>query len=352
MKKIYTIMLTAALLAGCEEFQPVFTGKYPDPQEQQIYTDDDFGKFTTIAEVKQMYVDNGSEPYDITKNCIIKGQITTSDETGNIYKSFYIQDATGGIEIKIGKNGLYNDYKLGQWIYVDCTDLTVGVYGGMLQIGYKDQTGEYDTAYLEHSVLIDNHVFKGPMATEEELIKPVTIAGNEILDQKYLGRLVTIEGCEYANLVNVTAYINPNIVDENEKKSNANYIRLEDKHGHNWNITSWAMSESLFKKHVDDGDFDNLEMRDGVLLSERKHLIIPAPYTMSQYFTVPGLGSTYLQVRSSGYSKWSDMDIPQPVLDGEETVTFTGILTKYNSFLQFTLIDLDGVKKADGTNWY
>ena len=139
MKKIYTIISAVAFLfVGCEEFQPVFTGKYDDPKDQVIYTDADFGKFTPISEVKQMYINNGNKPYDITKSCVIKGQIITSDQTGNIYKSFYIQDATGGIEIKIGKSGLYNDYKVGQWIYVDCTDLTVGSYEGMLQIGYKD----------------------------------------------------------------------------------------------------------------------------------------------------------------------------------------------------------------------
>ena len=208
MKRIYTIILTAAVLfTGCEEFQPVFTGKYPVPQEHQIYTDDDFGKLTTIAEVKQMYKDNGKEPYDITKHCVIKGQVISSDQSGNIYKVFYIQDETGGIEIKMGKNGLYNDYKIGQWVYIDCTDLTVGAYHGMIQIGYKNESesDNYDTSYFEHSVIIDQHVFKGPMATEEELIKPRVISGNEILNDKYLGTLVTIEGCQYANLVNVIA---------------------------------------------------------------------------------------------------------------------------------------------------
>ena len=176
MKRIYiAILAAAALLAGCEEFQPVFTGKYPEPEQQYVYTDADFGKLTPISEVKQMYADNGNKPYDITKHCVIKGQVITSDQTGNVYKSFYIQDQSGGIEIKIGKSGLYNDYKVGQWIYVDCTDLTVGSYEGMLQIGYKDQTGEYETAYFEHSAIIDMHVFKGAMATAEELVKPVVM---------------------------------------------------------------------------------------------------------------------------------------------------------------------------------
>ena len=63
MKKIYTIISAVAFLfVGCEEFQPVFTGKYDDPKDQVIYTDADFGKFTPISEVKQMYVNNGNKP--------------------------------------------------------------------------------------------------------------------------------------------------------------------------------------------------------------------------------------------------------------------------------------------------
>ena len=355
MKKIYTIMLAAALFAGCEEFQPVVNqGKYPDPEPQKVYTDEDFGKFTPISEVKQMYVDNGNKPYDITKNCVIKGQIISSDKTGNIYKSFYIQDETAGIEIKIGKNGLYNDYKVGQWIYVDCTDLTVGAYEGMIQIGYKDETGEYETAYLEHSAIIDNHVFKGAMADKKDLITPVTISGEQIYDEKYLGTLVTIEDCKYCNLVFLIGYIDPNIVDEAKKKSNENRFFLDDEDGTNWGIDTWAMSESLFKEHVDNGDFDNVQMNDGVTVGERKHLIKPQPYTMNQYFEMPGLSGNrrYLQVRSSGYARWSDVKIPQAVLDGTATATFTGVLTKFEAEMQFTLIDLNGVKKADGSPWY
>ena len=224
----------------------------------------------------------------------------------------------------------------------------------MLQIGYKDETGEYETAYLEHSAIIDNHVFKGAMADEKTLIKPVTIAGNQVYEDKYLGTLVTIEGCKYSNLVFLIGYIDPNIVKESDKKSNWNRFFLDDEDGHNWNITSWAMSESLFKEHVDNGDFDAVVMNDNVTVGERKHLIKPQPYTMNQYFEMPGLSGNkkYLQVRSSGYAKWSDVNIPQPVLDGEATVTFTGVLTKFEAEMQFTLIDLSGVKKADGSPWY
>ena len=364
MKRIYIIILAAlSLVTACEEFQPVVTGKYPAPQEAYLYSDDEikemFGveEFTSIADVKEMYTDNNSKPYDILKPCVIKGQVITSDKSGNVYKSFYIQDDTAGIEIKVGKTGLYNDYKMGQWIYVSCESLTVGSYNGMVQIGYKDETEEYETAYLEHSALIDQHIFKGALVSKEEYVKPVVLSENvlssESAREPYLGRLVTIEGAKYWGKVFCIAYINPNIVDEDKKKSNENRFFLDKDDPTNWNINSWAMSEQCFKKHVEDGDFDDVKMNDGVMLSERKANIIPTPYTMNQYFIV---GNTLLQVRSSGYAKFADTDLPGPVLDGSETVTFTGVLTLFiNSDgpqLQFTLIDLDGVKKSDGTPWY
>ena len=72
-------------------------------------------------------------------------------------------------------------------------------------------------------------------------------------------------------------------------------------------------------------------------------------YSVSQYFK---MGNTDVQVRTSGYARFADTEIPQDVLDGKATVSFTGILTEYKGAAQFTLIDLDGVRKADGTNWY
>ena len=64
------------------------------------------------------------------------------------------------------------------------------------------------------------------------------------------------------------------------------------------------------------------------------------------------MGSSGVQVRSSGYARFADTKIPQEILDGTASVSFTGILTKYKGEAQFTLIDLSGVKKADGTPGY
>lgn len=348
MKNLYIILLSAAVLfAGCEEFQPVFTGKYPAPQEQKIYTDDDFSKIMTIAEVKDMYAANGSKPYKVKKNCVIKGQVTTSDQVGNLYKSLYIQDETAGIEIKIGKNGLYNEYKLGQWLYVDCTDLTVGDYNGMINIGYEDPTGQYETAYLEHAYIIDAHVFKGAY---DKPVEPVTIQEADLHKKENLGRYVTIEGLKYDNHIFILAYVDPN---GDRKDYSNNGIFIDEDGPDNYGVTTWACSEQKWKEYLYGGNFDAVEAPGGTVGDYRNedgtYDIGTMAYSVSQYFK---MGGTSVQVRSSGYARFSDTEIPAEVIDGSETVTFTGILTEYKGAAQFTLIDLDGVKKADGTLWY
>lgn len=341
MKRIYAITLAAVLLAGCEEFQPVFTGKYPDPQEQYIYTDEDFGRFTSIADVKAMYT---GKPYVIEKNCVIKGQVTTSDQVGNLYKSLYIQDETAGIEIKIGKNGLYNEYKLGQWIYVDCSGLTVGDYNGMINIGYEDPTGEYETGYLEHAYIIDAHVFKGAY---DEPVKPVTVTEADLGKDVNLGRLVTIENLRYDNHIFILAYVDPN---GNRKDYTNNGIFIDEEGPDNYGVTTWACSEMKWKEYLNAGNFDSVEAAGTTVGDLRNSTGIGSmAYSVSQYFK---MGKTDVQVRTSGYARFADTEIPQEVLDGTATVSFTGILTEYKGAAQFTLIDLDGVMKDDGTPWY
>ena len=337
----------------------MFTGKYPDPQEQKIYTDDDFDGFTSILDVKELYSKNEFKPYTIEDYCVIKGQVTTSDQVGNLYKTLYIQDETAGIEIKIGKNGLYNEYKLGQWVYVDCSGLTVGNYHGMINIGYADPKGDYETAYLDHSYVIDSHIFKGEYA---DPVEPVVINESGLKKDENLGRLVTIENLKYAKEIFLLFYHNPNLSGEAKKAATNRFFASTDynESPKTYGVTTWALSEQLFKKLLYQGNFDDVDRQDGLKYTrdyiERdangnvtKCDIIPTAYAVSQYFK---MGSTEVQVRSSGFARFSDVEIPQEVLNGSASVTFTGILTEYDGEAQFTIIDLSGVKKADGTPWY
>ena len=154
-KSINTTLLAAVTLlafcaVSCDEFPPV---KYDDPEPYEVYTDEDFSDCTlvTVKELKDMYK---SSPVNITDNIYIKAQVISSDQSGNLYRTMYLQDATAGIELKIGTRNLYNDYKLGQWVYVKLRDLTLGDYNGMVGIGYRSHDPEYETAYIENQYII------------------------------------------------------------------------------------------------------------------------------------------------------------------------------------------------------
>ena len=99
MKKYILAAFLALAALSCtslkEEFQPVFSGN-SDPEHQQPVH---LNATHTIAQLASMYT--LSKPWTIDQNIIISGIVSTTDRPGNFYKSFYIQDETGGMEIKI-----------------------------------------------------------------------------------------------------------------------------------------------------------------------------------------------------------------------------------------------------------
>ena len=57
---------------------------------------------------------------------------------------------------------------------------------------------------------------------------------------------------------------------------------------------------------------------------------------VSHYFKV---GSTDVQVRTSGYAKFADVELDPALRDGSKKADITGILTIYSGAAQFTLVD-------------
>ena len=359
MKKIAILFTALLALTSCqsliEEWQPVFTGSYRDVPPQEAVN---IKANTTIAQLCAMY--NG-KPVEIRKNVIISGVVVTDDQPGNFYKSLYIQDETAGIELKIGKNGLYNDYRPGQTLYVRCNGLTLGQYGyksgnyggnGMLSLGYCDPSGTYETSYIENSLIIDDHILKGAVG---EVPVPVEMTEAQLpsktdsqVNNKYLGRLVTLKGLKYANEVFCLLYLDSN----KDKKSYTNRVFLSPSNiasNPTCGITTWAMSKNKMKEYLLTGVWDECKVGSGnnytgQTLADFKGEngqydgVEKAAYSVSQYFT---MGSTTIQVRTSGFCKFSDVEIPAALLAGTATLDITGILTLYEGSIQFTVNSLD-----------
>ena len=362
-------LLALAALVSCqslkEEFQPVVTGFYDYPSR---YQRDSLPVTHTIAQLVALYTPE--KPLVITDDIVISGIVSTTDQPGNFYKSFFIQDKTGGIEIKVGKNSLYNDYLPGQRIYVRCQDLTLGMYGyktgnyggmGMAQIGFADPTKTYETSYLEAPMLISDHIIRGNL--ELPVVPSVVSKSSQLPNAKtdtqathpLVGKLVTFKGLKFANESFVLLYLDST----KDKKSGTNRVFLSDsngtgKYGATHGITTWAMSESKMKEHLLAGDWDDAEVASGseYLLDEHgNHVTLgdlkgdgtypgveKAAYSVSQYFTMDG---TEIQIRTSGFCKFCDVEIDPEVLAGRKTISVTGILSLYQGSIQVTVNSLD-----------
>lgn len=350
MKKIYIFSLFLALLCSCEEWQPVTTLTYPDPEAREPLMLD---VNTSIAQLKQMYLDNGSQGVEITSHVCIGGQVISSDRSGNIYRDLYIQDETGAICVKIGKSSLYSDYHLGQWVYIDCAGLRLGAYNGMPQLGIEDESGKNDTAYIDAQYLIDTHVFRGrisPMpeprvVSEAELQQALRDGG---FKSDLWGAYVQLNGLTYGaksdystdkyKRIFAILYSGDNTEDR---------VFLSDQ---TYGVTSWAMSKSKVSRLIFEGRFDGAKTQDGRPVKDAVLdglLANASPVTMSQYFS---LGAVPVQIRTSGYAKFADTEIPAVVVGDLDSSTadgrpidVTGLLSIYNGAAQFTLIDLDGI---------
>ena len=376
MKKIL-IALSVALVAlsSCrslkEEWDPVFTFGQNLPAEQKLYSEDDLrtfgynGKFMTIHDLKTKYKSGGLE---LSGNVWIRGQVISSDVTGNIYRELYIQDETGGIDVKVGKSSLYSDFRLGQWVYVYCDGLTLGAYNGMPQLGMEPDntsTNEYETSYIDVQAIIDQHIFRGAYA---EPLKPLTVNEADIkaaisagFAGELWGKLVTIPGLLYGNEIFALVYPNPNM--DHKSGNPENRVFLSDEG--TWGITTWAMSKSKYIEYIRSGAWDTAQVGSGATrygpitgtpaqyLDKNSRALnnfgtyANVPYKdimiafatanyVSHYFRI---GKTDVQVRTSGYAKFSDEEIDERLRNNNASCEITGILSIYNGAAQLSLVD-------------
>lgn len=224
--KILAVLIAAALCVGCYN-------DFDNPDPVKIYTEEEVAasgaEHLTIAEVKKVFTDkfgstsgtgsnsswSNTKYYQFEENVYLKGKVISDDEEGNIYKSLYLLDETGAIEIKL-TNGNYLKYHPGQWIYVLLKGLYIGNYRMMLSIGACPTTSYnavgdakyYANSNIEDGATIAAHVLPGEQTTltaaDTLVVNAANYAEFHANTEANLGRLVRFEGvrCHYAGVEN------------------------------------------------------------------------------------------------------------------------------------------------------
>ena len=191
MKKISIILtIIVAILAGCNRWEePEFNAPvYNGPAANK-----------TIADIKAMHPSLGNGTQDsichYNEQFIVKAVVVSSDQGGNCYKYLTIQDETGGIEIAIDRSSLYNDYPVGQTVYLNCAGLIVGDYHNKYQIGwvYQGSVGRIAPAALSRYLSKDGT----PDLNNPIVAHPIEINSANDLSAENVNCLVKINGCKF-----------------------------------------------------------------------------------------------------------------------------------------------------------
>lgn len=180
----------------------------------------------TIAQLKEEYKSTitGNSVQQITEEIVIEGVVVANDESGNVYKQFIINDATGAMVIGVNDVGLYAMVPKGQRVRIACKDLYIGGYGKMAQIGglYNGKVGRMNRyIYPQHVRLIGI-----PDPTQEEMQPTVIDASffnNE--NKNTLAKFVRLEN------VSITEANGTETWAPEEKKNSSNVVERNIKMG-------------------------------------------------------------------------------------------------------------------------
>jgi hypothetical protein len=153
---------------------------------------------TSIKDLKALHVTAGA--YDIiTSDLIISGIVVADDESGNIYKQLYVQDATGGLQILLDANSLYGTYPVGRRVFIKCKDLCISDYNGTMELGVKATVAGLPSIEGIPANLISKYVVGGSINNP---VTPILVTQSQLgtnMQDKYLGSLIQLDDYEFSD---------------------------------------------------------------------------------------------------------------------------------------------------------
>ncbi|MDE7462483.1 MAG: hypothetical protein K2M88_04905 [Muribaculaceae bacterium] len=250
---------------------------------------------TTLAEFKAEFGDEVAvlTPYkdgETETPYILKGRVISSDASGNIYKSLVIQDETGALAFSINQSSMYVDYRLGQEVVINATDLWMGQYNSLLQMGWLGQyNGTPQITFMAYDIF-NNHTEKNGLPNQD--FKTINFGDPTPADNAYITRISLQD-------------LNSIVADSEE------YFQI--------------MSQLV--------EIPNVSFED----AGQTPAVTFATYQNTEDRYICDTSGQRLNVRCSGYSSfWND-----PLPDGIGTIR--GILSRYGSDWQLMLRGIEDV---------
>ena len=200
---ILAIMTLSLLLGGCYD-------NHGCSAEDPLVS----GETTSISRIYE--IASETVCHTITSDMVCVGRVTTSDREGNFYRTMFVEDATGGVEVQVGIYDVASQYPEGLEVALHLKDCAVMKHDGVVQVGLPPQSYDDFPREFESQVMLDRYVVRG---TSVAPIAP-RLVDVPSLSAEMCGRRVRVENLRY-----VADDISP------EEPRLVGYCRFEDSDG-------------------------------------------------------------------------------------------------------------------------
>ncbi len=164
----------------------------------------------SIANLKGLVV-NG-QATQISSDIVVKGYVTSSDDSGNFYKEFFIQDKpenpTAAIKVALELVDSYNKFNIGREVYIRLNGLYVGEVrsgDGVATIG-GDKNEDGDEVENMSLNQVNSQLFR---ASNTEAIVPLEVKFSEI-NNSHVGMFVKINNAQFPTSLAGKTYVDAN----------------------------------------------------------------------------------------------------------------------------------------------
>ena len=178
----------AALLGACgyNEFGPPGDGRPAAPLPNM-----------TVSSLRSLCADG---PIRIEgSGAVLTGYVTTSDRANNFYRSFFVEDRTGALEVRAGLYDLHNMYGLGEQVALRLDGLSAALDDGLLRIGLRG-TDDEPVLDMENRVVVARHVVRTGRTIDPV---PMPLAPSRFAEAR-VGSLVRVAGLRVESVRDTT----------------------------------------------------------------------------------------------------------------------------------------------------
>ena len=202
MKKILYSVVVAIVMIACQ--------KYPEPEYVvPTYELKEYQTLISIEDLKARHTLGGT-PTAVSDDVVIRGIVVADDESGNIYKSIYIQDETGGVNLAIDQVNMYNIMPVGQEVFVEMKGLFIGDYNNGYQVGdtvtdpqYGLEMARYNWANELYRDSLGNysckHIYTNGKPDKSKVPAPIVIESSNAITSDMYCSLVTLKNIRFTD---------------------------------------------------------------------------------------------------------------------------------------------------------